>query len=132
MDDPASGEPRRFTVQSVNEHRGYLKIILEGITTVEDADTFKGALIYVPESEVPPLPEGEFYHYQLFGLEVFTASGRSLGTVQEILTAGEKDVYVVRGHGEEYLIPVTEEHVRDISTGKGRIDLYPMKGYLPE
>jgi len=131
-DDPETGEPRRYTITSVNEHGGFLKITLDGVSSVEEAEKFRDAELYVPESEVPPLPEGEFYHFQIIGLEVFTASGRSLGTVREILTAGEKDVYVVRGQGREYLIPVTEEHVREISPEKGRIDLYPMEGYLPE
>jgi len=132
LDSPDTGEPVRHTITSSSEYRGFFKITLDGISSVEEADKYRDAEIYVPLSEVPPLPEGEFYHFQIIGLEVFTAGGRSLGTVQEIITAGEKDVYVVRGAGKEYLIPVTEEHVREISPEKGRIDLYPMEGYLPE
>lgn len=131
VDDPECA-PGGYEILSVSEHKASLRVALEGISSVEQAERLRGRELYVPESEVPALPEGEYYHYQIIGLEVYTHGGRLLGTVRDIITAGEKDVYIVRGRGKEYLIPVTEEHVREIDTDSGRITLNPMEGYIPE
>jgi len=131
MDDPHGGTST-YEITSAYEHGGNLRVALEGVSSVEEAEKLRGREIYVPESEVPPLPEGEYYHYQIIGLPVYTHTGRLLGKVTDIFSAGEKDVYVVKGRGREYLIPVTEEHVREIDVKSGRITLNPMEGYIPE
>lgn len=127
-----TGELKAFVIRSMNEYKGNLTLGLEGIETVEEAEFYRGHEVYVPESEVPPLPEGEYYHFQVLGLPVYTHKGILLGKVSDIFTAGEKDVYVVTGKGREYLVPVTDDTVRKIDVKEGRIDLYPMKGYIPE
>ena len=126
------GEPVSFVIGSVKGHKDNLTVSLEGVGTVEQAEPLRGQEIFVPESEVPPLPEGEYYHFQVLGLEVFTHRGALLGKVEDIFSAGEKDVYVVRRGKKEYLIPVTEETVAEIDVKGGRIRLHPMKGYIPE
>ncbi len=124
------GDYAAFTIRSVGGHKGNLRVSLAGIDTVEEAGRCRGQEISVPESEVPPLPEGVYYHYQILGLEVYYYDGRLLGTVKEIFAAGEKDVYVVGGRGKEYLIPVTEETVKEIDLKGGRILLNRMEGYI--
>jgi len=121
-----------FTITSVREYKGNLTVSLEGIESVDEAGRYGGRDVFVPESEVPPLPEGEFYHYQVLGLPVYTYKGRLLGKVTDIITAGEKDVYVVGGGGEEYLIPVTDDAVDEIDVKNGKILLRRMEGYIPE
>lgn len=130
MDPPGSG-PVCLVIEHVSEHKGSLKVRFEGVGSVDEAEKYRGLDVYVPESEVPPLEEGEYYHFQVLGLDVYSGSGMLLGKVTDIIAAGEKDVYIVQGGGKEYLIPVTEEHVKEIDVKSGRIDLYPMKGYIP-
>lgn len=125
------GKTAAFTVEAAREQKDCLVVSLEGIASVEEAEEFRGREVFVPESEVPPLPKGEFYHYQVLGLPVFTAKGRLLGKVAEIIPAGEKDVYVVKGGGKEYLIPVTDDAVDSMDLQEG-IKLRPLKGYIPE
>ena len=129
---PPEGGTAPFIIKAISEHKGNLKLLLGGIGSVEEAVFYRGQEVFVPEDEVPELPDGEYYHYQINGLEVYTHGGRLLGRVEDILPAGEKDVYVVRGAGREYLIPVNEGTVKDIDVKGGRITLYPMEGYIPE
>lgn len=125
-------EPVSLTIASVRDGGKDLTVFFEELNTIEEAEKFRGKELYVPESEVPPLPEGEFYQFQILGLDVFTSSGRLLGKVKDIIEAGEKDVYVVRGGGKEYLIPVTDDAVDEIDVEGGKITLRPLKGYIPE
>ena len=127
------GEPAAFTIRSVSAApKGQLRLALDGIDTLDDAVKYRGKEFSVPEDEVPPLPEGEYYHYQILGLSVYTHGGMLLGKVTDIFTAGEKDVYEVKGGGREYLIPVNRDTVREVDLKGGRILLYRMEGYIPE
>ena len=57
----------------------------------------------------PRLPQGEYYHHQLLGLQVINKEGQLLGTLVEILETGANDVYVVKGEsGEEVLLPAID------------------------
>jgi len=126
------GEPSAFVIKSAREQKDNVVVWLDGVDSIEVADGFRGLDAFVPESEVPPLPEGEYYHYQILGLPVYTQGGRLLGKVEDIFTAGEKDVYVVRGDGEEYLVPVNDDSVEEIDVKKGLIRLKGLEGYIPE
>ena len=128
-----------LTVRASRASGRDIAVFFDGIDSIEKAEGFRGKELFVPESDVPPLPEGEYYQFQVLGLEVYTSRGRLLGKVSDIIDAGEKDVYVVTGPGEEgakgdeeFLIPVTDETVEEIDVKGGKIKLRPMKGYIPE
>jgi 16S rRNA processing protein RimM len=84
----------------VRETKGNFVVSLEGVSGIDRAEELRGLDVVVPESEVPPLPEGEYYHYQILGLPVYNYKGILLGKVVDIFTAGVKDVYVVKGQGK--------------------------------
>jgi 16S rRNA processing protein RimM len=126
------GKAMPLTVVSSRDAGRDIAVFFDEIDSIEKAEAFRGKELFVPESEVPPLPEGEYYQFQVLGLEVYTSQGRLLGKVSDIIEAGEKDVYVVRGGGKEYLIPVTDDAVEEIDVKGGKIKLRPMKGYIPE
>ena len=73
----------------------------------------------VPETAVPSLPEGEYFHYQIMGLQVLTEDGESLGRVSEILETGSNDVYVASGDSGELLIPALADVIREIRLSDG-------------
>ena len=131
VEDPGGG-PLALDILAVGETRGGLRVSFAGVDTVEEAEGLRDVELFVSEDEVPPLPEGEYYYFQILGMEVYTHDGDLLGKVADIFPAGEKDVYVVKGGGKEYLIPVNDETVRTIDVANGRIDLFPIKDYLPE
>ncbi len=118
----------RYRIESTQPIRsGQLLMVLQGLHTQRDAQTLVGQYITVPDTEVPPLPEGEYFHYQLMGLKVVTEDNEDLGTIRDILETGSNDVYVVTGAGGEVLIPGLNEVVKGI-----RLDDKIMVVDLPE
>jgi 16S rRNA processing protein RimM len=87
---------------------------LEGLTTRRDATPLAGKLLSAHPQGDSALDEGEYYHYQLIGMRVFTDDGEDLGELQEILETGSNDVYIVRGEGTEVLIPAMAQVVLDV------------------
>ena len=76
---------------------------------------------YLEVAEPRPLPGDSFYHHQLVGLEVRTASGTSLGRITDVLQRPANDVWVAREDGVEHLIPATRDAVLAVDVEQGRV-----------
>jgi 16S rRNA processing protein RimM len=95
-----------LTIDAVRPHANGLLVSFRGVDTPEDVGKFRNQWVYVKATEVPPLPEGQYYQYELIGLDVMDDNGNLLGKLAEILETGANDVYVVRDDaGKEVLLP---------------------------
>ena len=124
------GEGRRpVTVAGVRTHGESVLVRLKGINTPEEAGHFRNTWVFAKTKDVPALPEGQYYQYQLLGLNVLDESGASLGTLTEILETGANDVYVVKdGTGRELLLPVIPSVILEIQPGDGFIRVHLLEG----
>ncbi len=108
---------------------GYALLNLDGITGAAAARQLTGKWLYAPTDGAAQLPPGEYYHYQLVGLNVVTDAGENLGQVREILATGSNDVYVVESaDGAELLLPAVQQVVKDIDLAAGRILVHLIDG----
>jgi len=82
------------------------------------------------QSQDKSLPEGQYYHDQIIGLQVRTTSGELLGTVTDILTGKSNDNYIVRSNNGEILIPAIEDVVQSIDLNRKCITIDPINGLL--
>jgi 16S rRNA processing protein RimM len=117
-------------VLDVKERKRQLVILLKGIETPEDASALRGTLLTIPEAELSPLDEDEYYRFQLIGLAVQNEEGSVVGKVTEILDTGETQVLVVESDVGETLIPLVEGFVIavDLAGGKISADLTGLNG----
>jgi len=119
-----------MTIDSCQWHKGKAIIKLNTIDSIEQAQRLRRQPVEIPESQVYPLPEGQYYHFQIIGLEVWTSQGELLGTITEILSAESNDNYLVRGAKGEILIPAIEDVVKSIDLDKGQVVIEPVEGLL--
>ncbi|MEM9447211.1 MAG: ribosome maturation factor RimM [Cyanobacteria bacterium P01_E01_bin.6] len=71
------------------EGKGLYVITLDGINHRDQAETLRNARLWVPESDRPPLDDGEFHVADLIGLQVYHhTTGQCIGHVKNILPAG--------------------------------------------
>lgn len=87
---------------------------LEGIAARSQAAPLTGKYLTAHPDNDAELEEGEYFHYQLIGMQVQTDEGEALGDIQEILETGSNDVYIVRGQGAELLIPAVAHVVLEV------------------
>jgi 16S rRNA processing protein RimM len=119
-------EPDPHPVRSSRFHGRQLLLTFDEINDRDAAEDLRGTTVRVSGSQLRPLPEGEFYHYQLIGLSVYVESGEKIGTLSEIIESGEVDVYVVRNRsGREQLFPALKEVVLDIDPAADRVVVRP-------
>ena len=87
----------------------------ENYETIEQVSTLRNQFVYVRTDSIPSLPQGEYYHHELLGIQVYNEAKELLGAITEILTTGANDVYVVRNEtNEETLLPVIKQVVISI------------------
>jgi len=103
------GAERR--VEWSREAGGGLVVKFAGIDNRTMAELYRGRYLEVGEEARRPAGEGRFYHHQLIGLDVATASGRQLGRLEEVLERPANDVWVSRDGQVEHLIPATQDAV---------------------
>ena len=117
-------DPTPLTVEKVRFHHGIVILKLGGVNSRNQAEALRNQWLQVPIEEAIPLEIGEFFLYQLLGLEVQTVGGEKLGKVVDILQTGANDVFVVRGYNDaagELLLPDIPEVVLEIDPAAGRI-----------
>jgi 16S rRNA processing protein RimM len=91
------------------------------LPTMDAARGLAGSEVFIPADRLPPLEEGEFYHFQLIGLAVETKDGKRLGVLSAILETGAHDVYAIDGEGGEILIPAVEEVICEVDLERKRM-----------
>lgn len=109
-----SGRALVTAVTRVRADRGSYVVALDALSSPEQAAEFRGALIKIPREQVPALPAGQYYEFDLLGMTVSDEAGRLLGTLEEVLDTGSNRVFVVRGGGGEILIPGITEAVANV------------------
>lgn len=107
------------TVQTSREAGGFLYLTFKGFPDRTSVDKFRHALLQIPETELPPLAEGEYYRFQIIGLRVVGSDGTAIGVVEEVLETGANDVYRIRTpDGGELLLPALDDVVLSIDLKK--------------
>jgi 16S rRNA processing protein RimM len=107
-----------------------VRLAISGIESREMAGELRGEWVLARESELPRMPEGEFYRFQLLGLRVVSTEGQELGTIEDVFSTPENDVYVVRGELGEVLIPAVEDVVAGIDLGERVVTVEVIPGLL--
>lgn len=121
---------RTFDVALEGQLTNGLLVRLSGVSTKEAADALKGVKLFVPRDRLPGLPDDEYYHADLIGLEVMDTGGTSLGRVKAVLNHGAGDILEVQvpGSSETVLLPFTLEAVPTVDLATGRIIADPPDG----
>jgi 16S rRNA processing protein RimM len=119
-----------FALEGFRLHKGAALLKLAGCHDRAAGEKLRGQWVQIPIEEAVPLEEDEYYEHQIVGLAVWTAGGEYLGTVDEVISTGSNDVYVVGGEGREVLIPAIEDVVLEINLAQGRLVVELMEGLI--
>ncbi|MEW6144707.1 MAG: ribosome maturation factor RimM [Thermodesulfobacteriota bacterium] len=123
-------EPAGFGLKDWRFDKGSAIIRLEGIDTIDDAEKLAGRSVYIDRSELPGLEEGEFYWFELIGLETYTEDGRYVGRVENLIDRALQSVLVVKDGRKEALIPLSEPIIKEINLKESKIIISPVEGLL--
>ncbi|WP_425091688.1 ribosome maturation factor RimM [Tropicimonas sp. S265A] len=118
------------TLKLTGQIKNGLAARLDIARTKEQAEALKGTRLYADRTALPHLPDDEFYHTDLMGLEVVDTGGMVLGKVAAVHNHGAGDLLEVRGAALKgsALLPFTREAVPTVDLTTGRIVTDPPDG----
>lgn len=120
---------RTLTVESSRPHKDRLLVRFREVQSREQAEALQRALLVVPESLSPELPEGSWWDHRIVGCALETDTGRALGTVHDVIHTAANDVWsAVDDEGTETLIPVLEDVILDVDMDAKRIVVREIPG----
>lgn len=121
---------RSFGVKITRAVTNGLAARLSGVDSKEAADALRGQKLFADRDRLPALPDDEFYHADLIGLEVLDTGGTVLGRVRAVLNHGAGDLLEVHGSGLKatVLLPFTRAVVPTVDVAVGRIIADPPDG----
>jgi 16S rRNA processing protein RimM len=125
-------DPTEREVESAATGRpGEVRLRLRGVESREAAQALASLRVGVWREQLEPLPDGEFYWFQLVGCAVEAHDGRALGTVRALWETGAADVLVVEDEtGREVLLPAAAALLREVDVERGRIVIEVPEGLL--
>ncbi len=102
-----------------------------GVEDLSSAEALRGRVLYVDRADFPEPDEGEYYYFQLEGLEVRNEKGEILGRVRGVMPVGPYDLLEVETReGRTFYLPMVEEVIVRIELAEGYILVRPTPGLL--
>lgn len=130
LDD--SDESAHLTVVSARPHKGCQLVLFEGVSGIDAAAALKKTVLFIDKADLPEPEEGEYYHFDLIGMDVVTDLGESLGKITGIIETGSKDVYEVEGPAGEILLPAIPDVILEVDLEENRMKVHLLEGLGPE
>ena len=118
------------TVTAVRFHQGRPIVALDGIDSIDSAETLVGCELRVPASALRTLPPGMFYRHDLVGCVVTMADGTPIGSVAAVQGDADGSRLVVRIASDEVLVPLAADICRRIDPADRTIEIDPPEGLL--
>ncbi len=87
-----------------------------------DRSVERGEALMVRRSQLPPLPDDEYYAFELIGLRVEEVGGRPCGTVKDLLPGPANDNLEL---DTGVLVPMIEDAIHSIDRREGVVVLNP-------
>ncbi|MGI6280240.1 MAG: ribosome maturation factor RimM [Acutalibacteraceae bacterium] len=119
---------RSIRVISAKPHGNVVLMALEGVDSIEAAEKLRGLVIYIDRDDVE-LPKDRYFISDLLGCTVKDAdTDETLGVLSDVSKTGANDVWHIKQHEKEYLVPVIEDVIVSVDAEKELIFIRPLKG----
>lgn len=113
-------DDKEIDIISTRYQNNFVVMKIAGVNSREEVARFTNKLLKINRSDVPPLEDGEYYSFDIIGLDVINQDGITLGQITEILKTGSNDVYITKAeNGRQILIPALKKVVTEINLDEG-------------
>jgi 16S rRNA processing protein RimM len=117
-----TGGGRSLTIERAHAHGARMLVKFDGVEDRGGAEALRGQELVVPESWLPELDDGEYWPFQLEGCAVVTESGRSLGSISEVIVNPANDLWVATDDaGGETLVPAIRDVIVEVDIAARRV-----------
>lgn len=108
------GNDIRLDLTGVKYQKNNIIAAFKQISSVDEAEKFKNAVLYASKDALGDLPENVYYIADLIGCAVFDESGE-IGELADVFSTGSNDVYDIRRNGKKnLLVPIIDGVVKSV------------------
>ncbi|QNO16384.1 ribosome maturation factor RimM [Alkalicella caledoniensis] len=120
----------KLTIEKSRPHKNMFIIKFKGYDNINDILEFVGNYLEINKRDVAPLPEGQYYLFDIIDCEVYTDDDVYIGKVESVIETGSNDVYVIKNGSKEVLIPAIRQVVSKVDIDNKKITITPLEGLL--
>lgn len=123
----------KMKILSWRFQKGAVLLKLEGIETVEAAERLRNTELYAKKEDLPKLGEGEYYFFELIGLEAILPDESTLGKVTDVIENNASNLLeITKASGKKVLVPNIAAFVSKTDVKEGKIYITPIKGLVDD
>ena len=100
---------------------------IRGVNSIEEAKIIIGLTIFVT---VPINDKINQISKDLLNWKVISISKGYIGKLVDIMWCPANDIYIIKNHNKEYLIPVVDEFIKEINYKNKEIVISPIDGLI--
>jgi len=120
-----------LNIEKIRIKKDTVILKLKDIENIEEAKMIVGSFLEVERKNAIKLPKDTYFIFEIIGLEVYTENNIFLGKVENVISTGSNDIYIVKGENKkELFIPAIREVVKNIDLEKKRITINMVDGLL--
>ena len=126
------GTETRLDIKNIKYQKNNIIVAFSQLTSIEEAEKLKNAVLLVPREELGELPEGVYYIADLIGCEVFDKNGK-IGDLVDVFGTGSNDVYDIKREGRKnLLVPIIDGVLQSVDIENKKIIIEIPKGLEDE
>jgi 16S rRNA processing protein RimM len=120
-----------FIIEQI-QIRGKKSILkIEDINTIEQAEPYINAEVWLPLNALPKLKGKSFYYHDVIGYSIFDLTANAaIGNIKAIYESTGNDLFAVDHEGIEILVPIVDEFISEINHNEKQITLKLPEGLL--
>ncbi|MCL5020401.1 MAG: ribosome maturation factor RimM [Bacteroidetes bacterium] len=126
-----SAEAVKMQVEKSEFVNNYAVMKFRGVDSYDDAATFVGSEVLVPESERMVPPDGSYFIDSLLGMTVKNEAGETVGIVENVLmNLNQSILLITMEDGTEFNLPFVDAFVKKVDQDKREITVELIEGIV--
>ncbi|MCQ2322494.1 MAG: ribosome maturation factor RimM [Bacteroidales bacterium] len=128
-----NGDIVPFFIESSKMVGDKMFVLFQDVKTMEQAVSFLGNAVYLPNEMLPELDDNDFYFKDIVGYKLVDETYGEVGFISDVLEYPTQAVIQVMKDGKEILIPIHDDIIRkvdkkskvlNVKAPEGLIDMY--------
>jgi 16S rRNA processing protein RimM len=120
-----------LNIEKIRIKENTVVLKFKNIENIKEAKMIVGSFLEVERKNAVKLPKDTYFIFEIIGLEVYAENNIFLGKVENVISTGSNDVYIVKGKNKkELFIPAIHEVVKNVNLEKKRINIKMVDGLI--
>lgn len=120
-----------FITQAQVLNNGTIKLKIDDINDVAQAELLVGKELFLPLYKLPKLTGNKFYYHEVIGFQVIDAAKGNIGEIFNVLDFPQQAVLEIKNAQEkEILIPITDQIIKTVDRAEKTITIEAPEGLI--